>query len=113
MEGSSWNVQLECPIRRCSFEGAVLRAQFEGAVWSVAPASALTLIDSHFFRVLLFRRFHLRLPHSSVRCRCGRPFDPYGYQRARGRGSFEDGRLQWKAQEFEFAGRQEDEWLST
>ena len=49
---------------------------------SVAPASALTRIDSHLFRVLPLRRLHLHLPHSAVRCRCGRPFDPFGNHRA-------------------------------
>ena len=47
-----------------------------------APTSALTRIGSHFFRVLLLRRLHLHLLHSSVRCRCGRPFDPFGHNRA-------------------------------
>ena len=53
-----------------------------GVPLSVALASALTRIDSHFFRLLLLRRLHLHLPHSSVRCRCGRPFDPFGHRAA-------------------------------
>ena len=52
-----------------------------GVPLSVAPGSALRRIDSHLFRVLLLRRLHLRLHHSSVRCRCGRPFDPFGHHR--------------------------------
>ena len=66
-------------------EQAVLRPQSgpgAGVPLSVAPASASTRIDSHLFRVLLLRRLHLRLPHSLVRCRCGRPFDPFGHHRA-------------------------------
>ena len=66
-------------------EQALLRSQSgpgAGVPLSVAPASALTRIDSHLFRVLLLRRLHLHLPHSAVRCRCGRPFDPFGHHRA-------------------------------
>ena len=63
---------------------ALLRSQSgpgAGVPLSVAPASALTWIDSHLF-VCCCSASSLALPCSAVPCRCGRPFDPFGHHRA-------------------------------
>ena len=66
-------------------ERALLRSQsgpFAGVAFCEAPASYLTRIDSHLFRVLLLRRLCLQLPLSVRTCRCGRLLDPFGHHRA-------------------------------
>ena len=55
---------------------------FAGMAFSAAPASFLTRIDAHLFRVLLLRRLGLPLPLSARACRCGRLLDPLGHHRA-------------------------------
>ena len=71
--------------RLADHERALLRSQsgpFAGLAFCVAPASFLTRIDSHLFRVLLLRRLRLPLPLSVRTCRCGRLLDPFGHHRA-------------------------------
>ena len=66
-------------------ERAMLRSQsgpLAGVPLSTTPANFLSRIDSHLFRVLLLRRLRLPLPLSARQCRCGRPLDAFGHDRA-------------------------------
>ena len=70
--------------RLADHERALLRSQsgpFAGMAFSAAPATFLTRIDAHLFRVLL-RRLRLPLPLSARASRCGRLLDPLGHHRA-------------------------------
>ena len=49
---------------------------------SVAPSNVFTRIESPLFRVLLQRRLRFLLPLSARQCRCGRPLDNLGHDRA-------------------------------
>ena len=53
-----------------------------GTFLSTSPTSPLTRIESHLFRVLLFRRLRLPIPLSKRFCRCGRQIDVFGHHRA-------------------------------
>ena len=56
------------------------RADQAGVPLSIAPASAQ--IDSHLFRVLLFRRLHLRLHHFQCAADVAVHSTPFGHHRA-------------------------------
>ena len=66
-------------------ENALVRSQGgpgAGAAFSACPTCAITRVDPHLLRTLLFRRLRLPLPLSKRSCRCGRPLDSRGHHRA-------------------------------
>ena len=70
--------------RLADHERALLRSQsgpFAGMAFCAAPASFLTRIGSHLFRVLLLRRLRLPLLLSVRACLCGRLLHPFGHHR--------------------------------
>ena len=72
-------------VRLTDSECAMLRSQsglLAGVPLSTTPSNTLSRIDSHLFRVLLFRRLRLPLSLSARQCLCGRPLDAFGHHRA-------------------------------
>ena len=66
-------------------ERAMLRSQggqLSGLPFMALQVTPLSRFDSDLFRVLLLRRLSLPLPLSSRSCRCGRPLDCLGHDRA-------------------------------
>ena len=65
--------------------GALVRSQAGpggGLALVACPTCRITSLDSHLFRVLLFRRLQMPLPLTVRACRCGHFLDAHGHPRS-------------------------------